>query len=281
MNPAKLVIPLLLTLAFGAAQASTAPSLGSARDFAILGGSTVTNTGATTIQGDLGLWPGTSVTGSSDFVLQGVLHISDTIAQDAQMAAAATYSDLANRMPTVNLSGMDLGTLGPLHSGVYHFDSSAQLTGTLTLDAQNDPNAVFIFQIGSSFTSATGSAVNVLNAGSNTGIFWQVGSSAVLGTSTRFAGNILANQSITFDTSAQILGGRALALNAAVTLDHNNIYSTCGAGVCDDYGSHGYSGGVSAVPEPSTSFMFGFGLLALMAAGFRARAMKTRNDSAL
>jgi type VI secretion system secreted protein VgrG len=129
--------------------------------------------------------------------------------------------------------------------GVYNFDTSAQLTGTLSLDFGGDPDALFVFQIGSALTTASASAVNVLDGGTNSGVYWQVGSSATLGTSTPFAGNILADQSITLDTTASILCGRAIALNAAVTMDTNTLSNDCLADNISgpsDYGSGGYSG---------------------------------------
>lgn len=264
MNTIKLVIPFLLALSYGAAQASTAPLLGKAQDFAVLGASTVTNTGLTTIAGDVGLSPGSAITGAGSFALTGAIHASDNVALDGNNASLTAFTALANKTPTIDLTGKDLSAM-TLHAGIYHFDSSAQLTGNLTLDGQNDPNAVFIFQIGSSLTTAAGSVVNVINGGNQTGIFWQVGSSATLGVNSAFAGNILADQSITLETGAGIFGGRALALNGAVTMDHNSIYSSCGSS-CNDFGSDGYSG-VSAVPEPETYAMMagGLGLLGFMA----------------
>jgi hypothetical protein len=278
MNTIKHIIPFLLALTFGAAQAATAPLLGQAQDFAVLGASTITNTGATTIVGDVGLSPGSAITGAGSFSLIGSVHERDTAASDAHNAGIKAFTAFANKTPTIDLTGQNLSAM-TLNAGVYHFDSSAQLTGTLTLDVQNDPNAIFIFQIGSSLTTATDSTVNVINGGSQTGIFWQVGSSATLGVNTAFAGNILASQSITLDTGANIFGGRALALNGAVTMDHNGLYSSCGS-TCNDFGSAGYSG-VSAVPEPSAPLMFGFGLLLLAAPKIRsrlsARAKSTRD----
>ena len=268
MNTAKLIIPILLALTFGTVQASPTPLLGAAQNFAVLGASTVTNTGVTIIDGDVGLSPGSSITGSGSFSLTGAIHDSDMAALDAHNAGVTAFAALAIKTPTTNLTGQDLSAL-TLHSGIYQFDSSAQLTGTLTLDAQNDPNAEFIFKIGSTLTTATGSAVNVINAGSQTGIFWLVGSSATLGGNTAFAGNILADQSITLNTGANIFGGRALAMNAAVTMDHNEIYSSCSS-ACNDFGSAGYSG-VSAVPEPGAPLMFGIGLLLVGASKLRSR----------
>ena len=128
----------------------------------------------------------------------------------------------AGLAPTQNLTGQNLGGL-TLTPGVYSFSSSAQLTGTLTLDAQGDPNALFVFQIGSTLTTASNSSVVFINGGQGNNTFWQVGSSATLGTGTAFTGNILALASITLTTGANIRCGRALARNGAVTQDHNNI----------------------------------------------------------
>lgn len=278
MNTMKLVIPFFLALTFGTAQASTIALLGKAQDFAVLGATTITNTGATTIMGDVGLSPGSAITGVGDFSLNGVVHDSDMVALDAHNAGITAFTALAGKTPAINLTGQDLSAM-MLYAGIYHFDSSAQLTGTLTLDGQNDPNAMFIFQIGSSLTTATGSIVNVINAGSQTGIFWQVGSSATLGANTAFAGNVLADQSITLNTGANIYGGRALALNGAVTMDHNGIYSSCGS-ACNDFGSAGYSG-VSAVPEPGAALMFGFGLLLLAVPKLRSRLSAQAKSAAI
>jgi type VI secretion system secreted protein VgrG len=151
-------------------------------------------------------------------------------------------------------------------------------TGTLTLDFGGTPDALFIFQIGTALTTASASVVDVLNGGAYSGIYWQVGSSATLGTSTAFAGNIIADQSITLNTTATILCGRAIALNAAVTMDTNTISNDCDAdnisGNTSDYGSYGYSGNgtagdngngndVAFVSTPATLALLGLGLLGL------------------
>ena len=206
--------------------AQTAPSLGSALSFGVLGGSAVTNTGPTVVNGDLGVGPGSAVSGfPPGIVTPGTIHAADAAAAAAQVSVGTAYDNITSQPCTQNLTGQNLGGL-TLTSGVYCFDSSAQLTGALTLDAQGNSNAVFIFKIGSTLTTASGAAVILTNGGSVCNIFWQVGSSATLGTTTSFTGNILAATSITLTTGASVLG-RALARNGAVTLDANNVSATC------------------------------------------------------
>lgn len=281
----KFEITVALTLVlYGASIGWAGPSyLGTAQDFAVLGASTVTNTGPTTVYGSLGVYPLTAITGffgtvendGPGQVTGGSIHQADAVAQQAQIDALTAYTTLANLPVTQDLTGQDLGDM-ILTPGVYYFETSAQLTGTLTLDFASNPGGDFVFQIGTALTTASSSAVDVLNGDSLSGVYWQVGSSATLGTSTVFAGNIIADQSITLNTTADILCGRAIALNAAVTLDsnrisNNNIEEDWGSGRDDDFGSYGYSGGSNGnggpaiIPAPGALLLAGVGLMNLLA----------------
>jgi Ice-binding-like len=228
--------------------AATQPRLGTALNFTVLAGSTITNTGPTVITGNLGLDPGTasSVTGFPPGSVTGVQHTADAVALQAKNDLKTAYTDAATAPTTSDLTGKNLGGKN-LTPGVYTFSSSAQLTGSLTLSG----NGVFIFRIGSTLTTASNSVVLLRNGAQACAVYWQVGSSATLGSATQFQGNLMALTSITMVTGANILKGRALARNGALTLDTNRI--TPPAGTCT----------VSSVPVPGTgaaSVLPGLGL---------------------
>jgi hypothetical protein len=242
----------LLTLIF-ASSALGAPAtvgLGTAASFSVLGGSTVTNTGPTTMFGDLGLSPGSSVTGAPHVL--GQTHVDDAVAIGAKNALTTAYNDAASR-PTNGSAGTDLAgqTFTP---GVRNASSSLLLSsGSVTLDAQGDPNAVFIFQIGSTLITGSNTAVQLVNGAQACNVFWQVGSSATLGTGTRFVGTVMASATITANTAATI-HGRLLAQTGAVNLDTNTITtSNCAAGSGGGGGGGGSGGTETTTPAEATT----------------------------
>jgi hypothetical protein len=209
--------------------------LGTTETFAILAGETITNTGPTTITGDVGLHPGTAFTGQADVTLNGALHIADGVALQAKNDLVTAYNDAAGRTPVTRIA-TELGgkTLTP---GVYDSASGTfEITGNLTLDSEGNPNAVFVFKTESTLITASNSRIFPVNGARFCRIFWKVGSSATLGTDSRFVGHIFAYTSITLNTRARVQG-QVLAMNGAVTLDTNVITN----GICDD------------LPTPTTS----------------------------
>jgi hypothetical protein len=235
----------LLVVTAGTAQAAATPvPLGTAGSFVVLAGAGITNTGPTTLNGDLGTFPTTSITGAGSLTVTGTNHAGDAVTQGAKTALVTAYDNAAGQGPpspiAADLTGL---TLAP---GVYNSASSVGLSGALTLDAAGDPRAVFVFQAGSTLTTASGSRVSLVNGAQACNVFWQVGSSATLGTGSVFRGSILAMTDITVTTGAT-LEGRVLARNGAVTLDTNTITRPqCAAGT-------GASPSASATPAATAS----------------------------
>lgn len=208
-----------------AALAATAPPLGAVQSFAVLGNTTVTNTGATSITGDLGLSPGTSITGffgttanEGPGVVTGVVHQTDATAASAQTDATAAVSAITSQGCTQDLSGQDLGTVGTLTPGVYCFTSTAALTGTLTLNG----SGVYIFKIATTLTTAAASHVALSNGADSANVFWQVDTATLGASSSTFKGTIFATTSIGLGASANLVG-RAVARTGAVTLNTNTV----------------------------------------------------------
>jgi len=204
----------------GALGPATVP-LGTTSTFVVLGGSTVTNTGATVVTGDLGVSPGTAVTGFPPGTVSGTTHAGDAAAAQAQSDLTVAYNDAAGRTTgAISVSGDLTGlTLAP---GLYKSTSSLALSGALTLSALGNSNAVWIIQMASTLTTGPGSQVILSGGAKASNVFWQVGSSATLGTNSVFKGTIMADQAITVNSGARV-DGRVLARIAAVTLDTNAI----------------------------------------------------------
>lgn len=216
----------VLVLAPAAFAAQGPVGLGTAGSFAVLAGSGITNTGPTTITGDIGTFPTPAETGMGSVTLTGTNHDADAVTQGAKSDLQSAYTDAAGRTPVTNVP-VELGG-STLLSGVYTSPTFG-LTGTMTLDAQGDPNAEFIFQAGSSLITASDSRVQLINGAQACNVVWQVGSSATFGTGTDFVGDVLVRTSITAQTGATF-HGRLLAADGAVTLDTNTItVSTCSA----------------------------------------------------
>jgi hypothetical protein len=237
---------LSLTLLFAAFLATGAQAasvnLGTAGNFSVLAGSAVTNTGSSVFVGDVGVSPQTSITGFPPGTVFGTIHAADAVAGTAQSDLTTAYNDAAGRSSTATVSGDLAGrTLSP---GVYTSASSLGLTGNLTLDAHGDKSAVFVFQAGSTLTTQSGSRVLLTGGAQSCNVYWQVGSSATIGTSTAFTGNILALTSISLTTNAT-LDGSALARNGAVTLDSNVVSRSRCASTDGGSGGSGGSGGGS------------------------------------
>lgn len=222
-----------------------AVNLGTASDFAVLAGAGITVAGpvsSTKITGDIGSFATTTITGLENLALSGVNHAGDGVTQQGKLDLGVAYTNASGRSPNATFDPIhDLGGL-TLVSGVYNDPSSFEITGTLTLDAGGDPNAVWIFQMGSTLVTGSGSNVSLIGGAQASNVFWQVGTSATLGTGSHFEGSILASQSISLNTGATMTG-RALALTGAVTFDNNTIL----------------------IPEAGSTLLIGVGVVTLLA----------------
>ena len=220
----------LIALTSDSAMAAVAPiNLGAATPYAVVAGSTITNTGSSVITGNIGLSPGTSITGFPPGIVLGTTGAADASSLAAQNSSTAAYLVAAGETP---FSPVAAGTLGgtTLVPGVYQSASGLALNGTLTLNGGGDASAVFVFQAGSTLTTASGSSVVLIGGAQACNVFWAVGSSATLGTTTSFIGTILAQTSVTLNNGASVQG-RLLAQTGAVTLNNNTINApTCAAG---------------------------------------------------
>jgi type VI secretion system secreted protein VgrG len=231
-------IGVVAVLPIVGAQAAQAPvGLGTASSFAVLAGSGITNTGSTTITGDVGTHPTAAMTGFGTVAITGATHPADAVAQQAKTDLTTAYNTAAAATPTTAVA-TELGGL-TLTPGVYGGDTLG-ITGALTLNTLGDPDAVFIFKASSTLITASNSSVIVLGGATACNVYWQVGTSATLGTGSSFIGTVLAAESITATTGATVQG-RLLAQTAAVTLDTNTITrpqcapttTTTGAGSTD------------------------------------------------
>jgi hypothetical protein len=252
-----LCLPLSVCL-----KAQTPVNLGTAANFGVLAGSTVTNTGTSVVNGDVGVSPGSAVTGFPPGIVNGTIHSNDATAIQAQNDLTTAYNDAAGRACTgvPNPLPGDIGgsTLTP---GVYCTlpATSLGITGTVTLSGAG----VYIFKIGSTLTTASSSHVTLINGATAANVFWQVGSSATLGTSSVFNGDILAQASITETTSA-VTNGRVLARTGAVTLDTNTDSAPPGGG--------GPPPGTT--PAPSSMILVAIGLVCMGLYLARKRLLK-------
>ena len=245
-----LAVTFLLAASSPAWAATAAIDLGTASSFAVLAGSGITNTGPTTITGDVGTFPTTSMSGFGSVTLAGVNHGGDAVTQDAKQALRTAYVQAAGSGPAAAVA-TELGgrTLTP---GVYHGGTLA-ITGALTLDTQGDPDAVFVFQSDATLVTASASSVVVLGGGTACNVFWQVGSSATFGADATLVGTVIADTSISAGDGATFQG-RLLALGGAVTLQRNTITArTCAAsaGVVDPAAAAVPDGGPAAAAIPT------------------------------
>ena len=252
-NPA-IQVALLIAIAYVPFSASADPILSDLASFTVLGATTVTNVPTSTIIGNVGVWssgganaitgfnslPGVAV--SDPQVTGGLIHAGTALAQSAQGELTTAITALGSLGPGTILTNPNLSGL-TLAPGVYTVSAgTTNLSGTLTLDGKGNPNAAWVFQLPSTLITSSNSIVNMINTGAGAGVYWDVGSSATLGTNSTFWGNVLAHTSITLDTGATDRCGRALASTGAVTLAMNSLSSGCAGAVSG-------GGGVTAAPE--------------------------------
>jgi hypothetical protein len=230
-----------------AAQAAIQVPLGTASAFSVLAGSTVTNTGPTTISRNVGLAPGTAITGADEMTVAGEYHVADAVALDAKNDLTTAYNQASSAVQEpVTTVATDLGESTPLVGGTYETGGAMELKGQLTLDAQGKADTVWVFRTDSTLITATDSSVSFINGGNPCNVFWQVGSSATLGVRTEFIGTIMASTTITMDTGAT-LEGRALASTGAVNLHSNRIF---GSGCANE---EQVTGGTDAPPTAAVT----------------------------
>jgi hypothetical protein len=214
---------LLLSVA-PTSQAATFVSLGTADNFAVLGGSGITNTGPTAVVGDIGTFPTITYTGKASVTQTGTDHAGDAITQAAKTDLVTAYNGVVAQALTLSTGAIAASTLVP---GVYNSGTSLGLSGNIILDAGGNTNAVFVFQAGSTIVTASGTNITLINGGQACNVFYAAGSSATLGTGTHLVGNVIAMQSIT-DNGGSVVNGRLLARNGAVTLNNTSVSkSTC------------------------------------------------------
>lgn len=221
---AGIALAILAVFALPTAAQAAPVGLGTADPFVVLAGTKATNVGPSVLNGNLGISPGTELEGFGlPAVINGSTHATDHVAAKAQLDLTTAYDTAAGQpvLPANDLSGTDLGGL-KLSPGTYRYNAAALLTGALTLDAEGDPNAEFVFQIGSQLTTESASSVVLVNAASPCNVYWQVGSSAVLGTTTSFQGTLMALTSISLNSKATVVG-RMLARNGQVSLIENTL----------------------------------------------------------
>jgi hypothetical protein len=283
---AGIALAVLAVFALPTAAQAAPVGLGTAAPFVVLGGTKVTNVGPSVLNGNLGISPGTELEGFGlPAVINGSTHATDEVAAQAQLDLTTAYDTAAGQpvLPANDLSGEDLGGL-KLSPGTYRYNAAALLTGALTLDAEGDPNAEFVFQVGSQLTTESASSVLLVNGASPCNVYWQVGSSAVLGTTTAFQGTLMALTSISLNSNATVVG-RMLARNGQVSLIENTLTRPlCATGPTTPPSGETPSGpGTVSPPTPGTTGSPAApGSGSRLASGRRAKAPRpSRNGTAV